>query len=161
LKEYGANFPLINEVPIKQWFWKEFAQQNEIDLSKEKEKKALSQAEQDRLDSLAEKSAGKSVGSKLNIEANRLKDIKTNLPKLFAELELETDATKKGQINKNIEDLSNELLKLLGNELFNLEIESLKKKTPIFKKQIEEERLAQQEERMKKHKKKRKQKKEN
>ena len=85
LKEYGANFPLINEVPIKQWFWKEFAQQNEIDLSKEKEKKTLSQAEQDRLDSLAEKSAGKSVGSKLNIEANRLKDIKTNLPKLFAE----------------------------------------------------------------------------
>ena len=34
----------------------------------------------------------------------------------------------------------------MGNELFNLEIESLKKKTPIFKKQIEEERLAQQEE---------------
>ena len=49
LMEYGANFKLINEVPMKQWFWKEFAEQNDIDLSKEKEKKDWSFEETERL----------------------------------------------------------------------------------------------------------------
>ena len=151
LMEYGANFKLINEVPMRQWFWKEFAEQNDIDLSKEKEQKELSFEETERLQRLSERASSKSIGSKLNTDALRLKEIKTNYVQKLAEFNLSNDAEEKKKLKKEMDSYLPELLRLYGNEQnqVDLELQTMKKEAVIRKEQIEKARAEAEKERLK------------
>jgi len=139
LAEYGANFSFINEPPMKTWFWKDFAEQNDIDLSKEKEKKSLSLEETERLETLAKQAASKSIGSRLDSEVKILNDTKANYIQTLAELNITTSEIEKERLKENLEKYTAELFELYSKDqnILETELKSLLPQVDIKQKQLE------------------------